>query len=115
MDAGGIHPGVRNSIAVSHSSARRPTILLFRNSPAFSEERLLLLRENSGILERSILSFDKKRYLGLTHTSKLDRQVWDEFHADWNGLVWVGQRDSRVRSGIAVESRTSFSAAIRAF
>lgn len=25
---------------------------------------------------------------GLTHTSKLDREIWDEFHADWNGLVW---------------------------
>ena len=25
---------------------------------------------------------------GLTHTSKLDRQIWDEFHSDWNGLVW---------------------------
>lgn len=25
---------------------------------------------------------------GLTHTSKLDKQIWDEFHADWNNLVW---------------------------
>jgi putative restriction endonuclease len=25
---------------------------------------------------------------GLTHTSKLDREIWDEFHADWNNLVW---------------------------
>lgn len=24
---------------------------------------------------------------GLTHGSKLDRTVWDEFHADWNGLI----------------------------
>ena len=24
---------------------------------------------------------------GLTHTSKLDREVWDEFHSDWPGLV----------------------------
>jgi len=26
---------------------------------------------------------------GLTHTSKMDREIWNEFHADWNGLVWV--------------------------
>ena len=24
---------------------------------------------------------------GLTHGSKLDRSIWDEFHRDWNGLV----------------------------
>lgn len=24
---------------------------------------------------------------GLSHGSKLDKAVWDEFHADWNGLV----------------------------
>jgi putative restriction endonuclease len=24
---------------------------------------------------------------GLTHGSKLDKAIWDEFHADWNGLV----------------------------
>jgi len=25
---------------------------------------------------------------GLTHTSKLDREIWEKFHSDWNGLVW---------------------------
>lgn len=29
----------------------------------------------------------KRKISGLTHTSKLDRQVWDEFHSDWPGLV----------------------------
>ena len=24
---------------------------------------------------------------GLTHASKLDKSIWDEFHSDWNGLV----------------------------
>jgi len=38
---------------------------------------------------------------GLTHTSKLDREVWDEFHSDWPGLVAIaGQmRDSLSHSG----------------
>lgn len=25
---------------------------------------------------------------GLTHNSKMDREIWHEFHADWNGLTW---------------------------
>ena len=29
----------------------------------------------------------KRRISGLTHTSKLDRQVWNEFHSDWARLV----------------------------
>jgi putative restriction endonuclease len=28
---------------------------------------------------------------GLAHGSKLDRAIWDEFHADWNGLVLRAQ------------------------
>jgi HNH endonuclease len=30
--------------------------------------------------------------VGLTHTSKLDREIWDEFHHNWNGLVWEASR-----------------------
>jgi len=25
---------------------------------------------------------------GLIHTGKMDREIWNEFHSDWNGLVW---------------------------
>lgn len=28
-----------------------------------------------------------RNVIGLTHGSKLDRAIWDEFHKDWNGLV----------------------------
>lgn len=28
-----------------------------------------------------------RNVVGLTHGSKLDRAIWDEFHKDWNGLV----------------------------
>lgn len=31
---------------------------------------------------------------GLTHGSKLDRAIWDEFHEDWNGLV-IRAHDTR--------------------
>ncbi len=30
----------------------------------------------------------KAKIVGLTHTSKLDREIWEEFNLDWNGLVW---------------------------
>jgi HNH endonuclease len=33
----------------------------------------------------------KRNISGLSHTSKLDRQVWDEFHNDWSGLVVKAQ------------------------
>lgn len=29
----------------------------------------------------------KRKISGLTHTSKLDREVWDQFHGDWPALV----------------------------
>lgn len=29
---------------------------------------------------------------GLVHASRLDRQIWDEFHQDWNGLVYEAER-----------------------
>jgi putative restriction endonuclease len=36
-------------------------------------------------------SFDpelrKRQVVGLAHASKLDREIWDEFHEDWNQLV----------------------------
>ena len=30
----------------------------------------------------------KAKITGLTHTSKLDREIWEEFNRNWNGLVW---------------------------
>lgn len=29
---------------------------------------------------------------GLVHTSKLDREIWNEFHGDWSALVWEASR-----------------------
>jgi len=61
-----------------------------------------VVKELAGILGRTPASVARKlgnfgafdpalqavNIRGLTHTSKLDREIWDEFHADWNGLVW---------------------------
>jgi len=40
---------------------------------------------NFGAFDPALQRVDIK---GLTHTSRLDKEIWDEFHADWNGLVW---------------------------
>jgi len=40
---------------------------------------------NFGAFDPALQRVDIK---GLTHTSKLDKEIWDEFHADWNGVVW---------------------------
>ena len=44
----------------------------------------------------------KQNIRGLVHTGRLDRQVWDEFHSDWGGLVWAA---SRLRKSLAKAQR----------
>lgn len=60
-----------------------------------------LIRELAAVLARTPASIARKlgnfgafdpelaarNVSGLTHGSKLDRAIWDEFHRDWNGLV----------------------------
>lgn len=54
---------------------------LLRRTPASVARKL----GNFGAFDPTLRRFQIK---GLTHTSKLDREIWNEFHADWNGLVW---------------------------
>src|ERR1035438_5994660 len=64
------------------------------NNPAVRELANLLGRTPASVARKlgNFGAFDpalqKLDISGLTHTSKLDRQIWDEFHADWNKLVW---------------------------
>ena len=64
------------------------------NNPAVKELANLLGRTPASVARKlgNFGAFDpvlhKLDISGLTHTSKLDRQIWDEFHADWNNLVW---------------------------
>ena len=53
---------------------------LLRRSPASVARKLGNLGAFDPELKRRNIS-------GLGHGSKLDREVWDEFHSDWNGLV----------------------------
>jgi len=54
---------------------------LLRRTPASVARKL----GNFGAFDPALQKLDIS---GLTHTSKLDREIWDEFHADWNNLVW---------------------------
>jgi HNH endonuclease len=64
------------------------------NNPAVKELGNLLGRTPASVARKlgNFGAFDpalqKLDISGLTHTSKLDREIWDEFHADWNNLVW---------------------------
>ncbi len=75
-----------------------------------------LVRELANALQRTPASIARKlgnfgafdpelaarNVSGLTHGSKLDRQIWDEFHRDWNGLVEQAHRlRGRVAPGVA--------------
>lgn len=39
---------------------------------------------------------------GLTHTSKLDREIWEEFNRNWNRLVWEA---SQLRQSLSEETK----------
>lgn len=77
------------------------------NNPAVQELAHLLGRTPAAVARKlgNYGAFDpelqRNEISGLSHTSKLDRQVWDEFHQDWSGLVWEA---NRIRQD--VQSRT---------
>lgn len=83
------------------------------NNPAVQELARLLGRTPASVARKlgNFGAFDpelrQKEISGLTHTSKLDRQVWDEFHADWSGLVWSANK-IRAEKRNVVESRSPF-------
>jgi len=64
------------------------------NNPAVKELATLLGRTPASVARKlgNFGAFDpmlqRVQIKGLTHTSKLDREIWNEFHAEWNTLVW---------------------------
>ena len=62
-------------------------------------ELAVILHRTPASLARKLGNFGafdpelKRRQIsGLTHTSKLDKEIWDEFNADWNALVLEAER-----------------------
>lgn len=58
---------------------------LIRRSPASIARKL----GNFGSLDPEL---SKRNVMGLSHSSKMDRIIWEEFHNDWNRLVLEGER-----------------------
>jgi putative restriction endonuclease len=62
-------------------------------NPRVQELALILDRTPASVARKlgNFGAFDpelaRRNIVGLTHGSKLDRQVWDEFHEDWSALV----------------------------
>lgn len=87
-----------------HLYCQIPFGKLHRGNPAIITLAGLLKRTPSAVamklvnfasLDPAIISSGRK---GLEGASKLDREVWDEFHADWEGLALECER---LRQGMA--------------
>lgn len=76
-----------------------------RTNPAVIELAGLLDRSPSSVARKlgNFGAFDpelrNQNISGLGHGSKLDNNIWDEFNADWNGLVWEA---AEIRSNFEV-------------
>jgi len=79
-----------------------------RNNPAVIKLAGILNRSPSSVARKlgNFGAFDpelkRQNISGLGHGSNLDRVIWDEFHANWNGLV-IEAAD--IRSGLEGEQR----------
>jgi putative restriction endonuclease len=68
------------------------------NNPRVQELARFLGRTPASIARKlgNFGAFDpelqRKGISGLVHASKLDREIWEEFNRDWNGLVLVASR-----------------------
>lgn len=80
------------------------------NNPLVKELAQLLSRSPGSVARKlgNLGSFDpvlrNANISGLSNTSKLDEQVWNEFHADWSGLVMEADRIRMARCGVAEAS-----------
>lgn len=68
------------------------------STPEVMELAKLLNRSPASVARKlgNFGSFDpelsRQHITGLSHTSKLDREIWDEYHEDWNRLVLESRR-----------------------
>ena len=71
------------------TKANNPAVIVFAHilhrTPASVARKL----GNFGAFDPEL---KKKKISGLTHTSKLDKIIWDEFNSDWSGLVLDAER-----------------------
>lgn len=86
-------------IPFNRTKANNPDVIeiaaILERSPASVARKL----GNFGSLDPIL---NKRKVSGLSHTSKMDRQIWNEFHNDWNHLVLEAERLKRILSSEAV-------------
>ena len=81
------------------------------NNPAVRELATLLGRTPASVARKlgNFGAFDPAlqgmQIKGLIHTSKLDREIWNDFHSDWNGLVWEASQIRRKFGQIPFEEK----------
>lgn len=83
------------------------------SNPSVIELAQLLSRSPAGVARKlgNFGAFDpelrKRDIVGLAHGSKLDREVWDEFHEDWARLVEKAERlRTNLRSDVKTQATT---------
>lgn len=75
------------------------------NNPDVVELAKLVKRSPASVARKlgNFGAFDpelkRRQITGLVHTGKLDAEIWDEFHGDWNRLVLEAERLSRELGG----------------
>ncbi len=70
--------------------------ILLRRTPASVARKL----GNFGAFDPQLAA---KNISGLTHGSKLDKAIWNEFHADWSGLVTLANELKQARETSATQ------------
>ena len=75
-------------------SRGNPEIIALAKLIGRTPSAVALKLTNLASLDPAITASGRK---GMSNVSKLDRAIWDEFHADWEGLVL---ESSRIRAGL---------------
>ena len=79
------------------------------NNPRVRELAQLLQRSPAAVARKlgNFGAFDpvlrEQNISGLGHGSRLDRQIWDEFHSDWGGLVYEAHKLKRSITKLSAE------------
>ncbi len=68
---------------------RNPEIIALANLIGRTPSAVAMKLVNLASLDPVILASGRR---GFSNTSKLDREIWDQFHADWEGLVLESNR-----------------------
>ncbi len=111
------HPWTREELVLAFDLyCRIPFKATKATNPDVGELAQSLNRSPAGVARKlgNFGAFDpqlrSRNIVGLAHGSKLDRQVWDEFHNDWAGLI---EEADRLRGALPRrnKSRSTFSAA----